>query len=81
MPGGFVWIGLYGNGSSLRWQNKDMGLGVTEWSPGYMAPNPTDDVAIVLDPIDGSWIARPKYEVHPNALCQCKNEVKSIHLF
>lgn len=72
MPGGLVWIGLYGNGTALRWQNKNLPLGLTDWSVAHPIPGPTDDVAVLLDPVDGTWVARPKFEFHPNVLCQCK---------
>ncbi|CAC5417907.1 unnamed protein product [Mytilus coruscus] len=69
---GDVWIGLYGNGAHLTWQNMFENVVYTDWKPGHTVPNSDANVSTAVDMIDGTWVSKTKSTRLPHALCQCK---------
>lgn len=69
---GDIWIGLYGNGAYLTWQNMLESVVYTDWKPGQTVPNPVANVSIAVDKVDGTWVSKTKSTRLPHALCQRK---------
>ncbi|XP_071171077.1 lymphocyte antigen 75-like [Mytilus edulis] len=67
---GDIWIGLYGNGAYLTWQNMLESVVYTDWKPGHTVPNPAANVSIAVDKVDGTWVSKTKSTRLPHALCQ-----------
>ncbi|VDI72755.1 Hypothetical predicted protein [Mytilus galloprovincialis] len=63
-----IWIGLYGNGINLVWQNTGKGMVYSNWDT--FSPNTVKDVAVAMTQPNFQWTARPMTDQLSHALCQ-----------
>ncbi|CAG2215793.1 CD206 [Mytilus edulis] len=63
-----IWIGLYGNGINLVWQNTGKGMVYSNWDTS--SPNTVKDVAVAMTQPNFQWTARPMTDQLSHALCQ-----------
>ena len=65
-----VWIGLYGNGTHLVWQNMKTTVTYSDFQLGANINN--YDVGFAMDKIEYTWKPRLKTAILEHALCQCE---------
>ena len=68
-----VWIGLFANGTHLKWQNMNGGPVYTNW--GNSSPSTYAGIAVVLDITSLKWQERAT-TLKNHALCQSKAILK-----
>lgn len=63
-----IWIGLYGNGINLVWQNTGKGMVYSNWDTS--SPNTVNNEAVAMTQPNFQWTVRPMTDQLSHALCQ-----------